>query len=59
MVTQCIAETDCDIEDVIVLERDGTQNVVSFTVLVKSRQHLAEMMRYLRQLSAVQKINRA
>ena len=58
MVTQAIADTDCDIEDVMVLERDGTQNIVQFTVLVKSRKHLAEMMRYLRQLPVVQKINR-
>ncbi len=59
MVTQGIAEADCDIEDVMVMERDGTQNMVLFTVLVKSRLHLAEMMRYLRQLPVVQKINRA
>lgn len=58
-VTVAISETNCDIDDIKVTERDGTQNTVVFTVLVKNRKHLAEVMRHLRQLAVVNKINRA
>lgn len=53
-----IAETGCNIENVAVDERDGLTSTLSFIINVKDRKQLATIMRRLRVLPNVMRIER-
>jgi (p)ppGpp synthase/HD superfamily hydrolase len=53
-----IAEMDANIDNVNITERDGKYSTVSFTIEVQNRVHLANIMRRLRKLEPVARINR-
>ena len=57
-VAAAIAEMDANIENVAMEERDGMYTTLTFTVTVHNRQHLARIMRHLRSLEMVVRINR-
>ncbi|HKK06906.1 MAG TPA: bifunctional GTP diphosphokinase/guanosine-3',5'-bis pyrophosphate 3'-pyrophosphohydrolase [Gammaproteobacteria bacterium] len=57
-VAAAIAEMDANIENVTMEERDGMYTTLTFTVTVHNRQHLARIMRHLRSLEMVVRINR-
>ncbi len=54
-----ISETGSNIENVSIEERDGLDTALNFTVTVKNRQHLAKVMRCIRQLPNVMRISRS
>ncbi len=54
-----ISETESNIENVSIDERDGLDTTLNFTVAVKNRQHLARVMRCIRKLPNVLRISRA
>ena len=54
-----IAETGSNIENVSIEERGGLDTSLNFTVTVKDRQHLARVMRCIRQLPNVMRISRS
>jgi len=54
-----ISETGSNIENVSIEERDGLDTALNFTVAVKNRQHLARVMRAIRQLPNVMRISRS
>ena len=53
-----IADMDANIDNVNITERDGKYSTVSFTIEVQDRVHLANIMRRLRKLEPVARINR-
>jgi len=53
-----LAEMDANIENVSIEERDGMHSILSFTVAVQNRKHLARIMRRLRSLEYVMRIYR-
>ncbi len=53
-----IAASDANIENISVEERDGRYCSVNMTISVNSRDHLARVMRRVRKLPAVSKLNR-
>ena len=53
-----IAEFECNIENVHMDDRDGQNSVLHFTLLVHDRGHLARIIRRVRGLSDVLRINR-
>jgi len=53
-----IADMDANIDNVNITERDGKYSTVSFTLEVQNRVHLANIMRRLRKLEIVARINR-
>jgi RelA/SpoT family (p)ppGpp synthetase len=53
-----IADMDANIDNVNITERDGKYSTVSFTIEVQNRVHLANIMRRLRKLEPVARINR-
>ena len=53
-----IAEMEANIDNVNITERDGKYSTVSFTIEVQNRVHLANIMRRLRKLEPVARINR-
>ena len=57
-VASAIAELGSNIENVQTRERDGMTSNLEFTLSVRSRQHLAQIMRRLRRLSQVERIVR-
>jgi len=57
-IAAAIAEMDANIENVAMEERDGMYTTLTFTVTVHNRQHLARIMRHLRSLEMVVRINR-
>jgi RelA/SpoT family (p)ppGpp synthetase len=57
-VAAAIADMDANIENVDIEERDGLHSTETFTVLVKNRKHLARVMRRLRSLEMVERIQR-
>ncbi len=57
-IAAAISETDSNIENVSIEERDGLDTSMSFTVLVKNRQHLARVMRRVRNIPEVMRITR-
>jgi len=57
-VAATLSEMEANIENVSIEERDGLHSTLSFTVLVKNRQHLARIMRHLRALEIVSRIHR-
>jgi (p)ppGpp synthase/HD superfamily hydrolase len=57
-VASAIAELGSNIENVQTRERDGMTSNLEFTLSVRSRHHLAQIMRRLRRLSQVERIVR-
>ncbi len=57
-VASTIAGMEANIENVNIVERDGTHSTLSFTVMVENRQHLARIMRELRKMEEVIRIQR-
>jgi len=53
-----IGDADSNIENVAIEERDGLTNVLRFVISVHNRQHLASVMRRVRNIPAVIRINR-
>ena len=49
---------EANIENVNITERDGVHSTLSFTVMVANRQHLARIMRQLRKMEEVIRIQR-
>ena len=58
MVAAVIGNTDSNIENVGIEERDGLTNNLLFTLTVHNRQHLARVMRRVRNIPAVIRITR-
>jgi GTP pyrophosphokinase len=54
-----IADQESNIENVNIEERDTQTTTITFTLTVKGRDHLARIMRYLRQVPEVVRIQRA
>ena len=57
-VASTIADMEANIENVNIDERDGMHSTLSFAVLVANRQHLARIMRELRKMEEVIRIQR-
>ena len=57
-VAATIAGMEANIENVNITERDGVHSTLSFTVMVENRQHLARIMRELRKMEEVIRIQR-
>lgn len=57
-VAATIADMEANIENVNITERDGLHSTLSFTVMVANRLHLAKIMRGLRAMEEVIRINR-
>jgi RelA/SpoT family (p)ppGpp synthetase len=57
-VAAAIAEMDSNIENVNIEERDGKTSALLFTVAVRDRKHLADIMRRIRALRSVMRITR-
>lgn len=57
-VASTIADMEANIENVNIVERDGLHSTLSFAVLVENRQHLARIMRHLRKMEEVIRIQR-
>jgi GTP diphosphokinase / guanosine-3',5'-bis(diphosphate) 3'-diphosphatase len=57
-VAAVIAELDANIDTVSIEERDGLNSAIDFTVEVRDRVHLAAILRRLRALEPVIRINR-
>jgi len=57
-VAAAIADEGSNIETVNVEDRDGLNSVISFTLAVRNRAHLARVMRRIRRISLVMKISR-
>ncbi len=58
-LTAKLSEADCNIESVTFPERSGAVSSIRFLVSVTDRQHLANVIRRLRRLSAVERVTRA
>lgn len=58
-VAAVIAEQSANIENVSIEERDGRYSSIQFTISVKDRKHLANIIRNVRVIDNVLKINRA
>ena len=57
-VAAAIAEMEANIENVSITERDGLYTTLNFTIAVRSRQHLASIMRRVRGNRMVMRIYR-
>jgi GTP diphosphokinase / guanosine-3',5'-bis(diphosphate) 3'-diphosphatase len=57
-VAAAIGNADSNIENVAIEERDGLTNTLRFTITVHNRQHLARVMRRVRNITSVMRINR-
>ena len=57
-VAATISDMDVNIENVEIKERDGLTSTLRFTVDVKDRDHLANIMRNVKRLDMVARINR-
>jgi GTP diphosphokinase / guanosine-3',5'-bis(diphosphate) 3'-diphosphatase len=58
-VASTIADLSSNIENVTISERDGSHSTLSFTISVRDRKHLANIIRRVRSLESVVKISRA
>ena len=58
MAAATIAEMDSNIDNVNIEEREGKYSTLTFTIEVKDRKNLANIMRRMRSLEQVVKINR-
>jgi guanosine-3',5'-bis(diphosphate) 3'-pyrophosphohydrolase len=57
-VAAAIGNADSNIENVAIEERDGLTNTLKFTLTVHNRQHLARVMRRVRNIPSVMRISR-
>lgn len=57
-VASIIAQMEANIENVNIVERDGVHSTLSFAVMVENRLHLARIMRELRKMEEVIRIQR-
>jgi len=57
-VAEALGNADSNIENVAIEERDGLTNTLRFTITVHNRQHLARVMRRVRNIPSVMRINR-
>jgi guanosine-3',5'-bis(diphosphate) 3'-pyrophosphohydrolase len=57
-VAAAISDMDSNIENVEMSERDGQQSSLTLTISVKDRKHLARIMRHLRNIDMVIRVNR-
>jgi guanosine-3',5'-bis(diphosphate) 3'-pyrophosphohydrolase len=57
-VAAAIGNADSNIENVAMEERDGLTNTLRFTISVHNRQHLARVMRRVRNIPSVMRISR-
>jgi len=57
-VAAAIGDCDSNIENVGIEERDGLTNTLKFTITVRNRRHLAEVMRRVRNIPSVMRISR-
>ena len=57
-VASAIAKMEANIENVNITERDGVHSTLSFAVMVENRRHLARIMRELRKMEEVIRIQR-
>jgi guanosine-3',5'-bis(diphosphate) 3'-pyrophosphohydrolase len=57
-VAATIADMQANVENVNIIERDGVHSTLSFTVMVENRRHLAKIMRELRKMEEVIRIQR-
>ena len=53
-----VADVDANIENITVNDRDGRYCLVNLTIAIRSRQHLARVMRRIRMIKESLKINR-
>ena len=58
-VAAIIAEHDANIENIHFKDRDGLSTHIRFTLTVRSRKHLANIIRSLRNRSVVMRVRRA
>ena len=58
VIALAVSDAEGNVEDISVQDRDGQNYSVVFKLLVKGRHHLADILRSLRRISAVVKINR-
>jgi GTP diphosphokinase / guanosine-3',5'-bis(diphosphate) 3'-diphosphatase len=58
IVALAVSDAEGNVEDIKVKDRDGLNYCVIFTMLIKNRVHLAGIIRSLRQVSEIIKINR-
>jgi guanosine-3',5'-bis(diphosphate) 3'-pyrophosphohydrolase len=58
-IAAVIADTEANIDNVSIEERDGIHTAIGLTVAVRDRRHLARIMRHLRAIEQVVRINRA
>ncbi len=58
VVAQSIADANANIEDITVNERTGSHYFIRVMVLIDNRKHLADVMRHLRGLKFVTKVER-
>jgi len=57
-VAKVIGDSDSNIENVGIAERDGLTNSLKFRITVRNRQHLASVMRHVRNIPSVIRITR-
>jgi GTP diphosphokinase / guanosine-3',5'-bis(diphosphate) 3'-diphosphatase len=57
-VAAALGNADSNIENVAIEERDGLTNTLRFTITVHNRQHLARVMRRVRNIPSVMRISR-
>jgi len=57
-IAAAIADTDSNIENVNIEDRDGVNTSILFSITVKGRRHLAQVMRKIRQNPLVLKVTR-
>ena len=57
-VAAAFGNADSNIENVAIEERDGLTNTLRFTITVHNRQHLARVMRRVRNIPSVMRISR-
>ncbi len=58
-LTLAVADADANIEDIKVYERDGQHFQILFSLLVRSRTHLSEVIRNLRKVKSVVHVKRS
>ena len=57
-VAAAISDLEANIENVEMNERDGQQSALTFTITVKDRKHLAQIMRHVKNVNMVLRVTR-
>src|SRR5512143_3469959 len=57
-VAAAIAGTEANIDNISIAERDGIHSTIDMTITVRNRQHLARIMRRIRAIESVVRLNR-